>query len=685
MVVVVEEPADDDTDPSETSATVTVVTVDETLAASADVAAVVDSSSGTVVRRLGGLGDYASVSIRGSSARQVQVFLDGVPLNPDGSQAVNLSELPLAAFERVEIYRGSAPAELAAAPIGGVVNLVTGDLPTTGSVAFGSHDTGRMMAASGVPGVLCGDAKREDEPHRRCGDLEDDLLLMAELFGTRGDYLAFTDNGTIYNQDDDTTIVRENNDKRQLASMARYRMDSERLDLSLNDAFLVREEGLPGPITSPTSTSRLATMRNLASARLEGRWGSLRANTLLWHQLRDETLDDRDGEIGVGQQWQRYRTSTTGVTAHASWGFRSWLVPSLTLTGRQDSFVQHDLLAEAVEDPRKRRAGTVTANAALRGWGERILLEPVLQVAALDNRLLGDVPFGDTAIAPAGEDTMVVPTPRVGLLLRPWQPSTPTEQDSAWAGLAFKANAGRFFRPPDFTELFGDRGAVIGNTELLPEQGWQVDAGARWSLPRRWVVTGSVDAAWFRGEVDEQIVYVQNGQQTSVPINLGHSFTQGIEAALALDLFGWIDSQSNLTWTQSRNLTPSKDVLGNQLPRIPTWEVYQGTSFRSGEHLRAGHGWSFTDGNYWDATNWYLSPPRSLHSAFVRAGFDGLSVELSVLNLLDNTVALVDRNPLSDDDDTLVPQPITDFFGYPLPGRTFLLTVSWTEPAKDGP
>ena len=90
--VVVEDTRDDEQD---TSASVTVIPIDETLPMSSDVAAVVDTASGTTVRRLGGLGDFSGVSIRGSTMRQTHVALDGVPLNPDGSSAVNLSQLPL--------------------------------------------------------------------------------------------------------------------------------------------------------------------------------------------------------------------------------------------------------------------------------------------------------------------------------------------------------------------------------------------------------------------------------------------------------------------------------------------------------------------------------------------------------------------------------------------------------------
>ncbi|MCO4748020.1 MAG: TonB-dependent receptor, partial [Proteobacteria bacterium] len=144
----------------------------------------------------------------------------------------------------------------------------------------------------------------------------------------------------------------------------------------------------------------------------------------------------------------------------------------------------------------------------------------------------------------------------------------------------------------------------------------------------------------------------------------------------------WLDSQSNLTWTRSRNRTDRPELTGKQLPRVPELELSQSTSVHVGE-FRIGHSFSYTAGNYWDATNWFLAPPRALHGAFIRAGHRGLSLELSMLNLLDKQVALMDRNPLDDQDNTLVVQPINDFFGYPLPGRTWLVTLRWALPTPN--
>ena len=97
------------------------------------------------------------------------------------------------------------------------------------------------------------------------------------------------------------------------------------------------------------------------------------------------------------------------------------------------------------------------------------------------------------------------------------------------------------------------------------------------------------------------------------------------------------------------------------------------------QRIRIGHGWSYTAANYWDATNYFRTPARSLHDAFIRvAPVPALSVEAAVRNLLDQRVDVVDRDPLDTSTGARRVQALTDFAGYPLPGRTFLFTLTWT-------
>lgn len=637
------------TDPRSTSGNVTVIALDGRQSAGADVASVLDGVAGTTVTTLGGLGDWATVSIRGSSSRQVQVFLDGVPLNPDGGEAVNLSELPLSAFERVEVWRGLAPARYAAAPIGGVVDLITRSEPSTSlSATGGSHQTGRLVGVVGR--------------RRGLGQGQLDGLAMADLFTTSGDYRYFDDNGTTYSVIDDQLVRRDNNDKRQGSGIARLRWSKGRLRLGVQDGFLAREEGLPGHVQAPSLSARLWTWRNLLSLSAEGGGERTKLESRAWLLQRQERLDDAQGELGVGATEQRDAFTTVGLVGQGTWVPSAAVVAGATVQGRHEQYVRTDLASDASADsggvsdaPRRREALSSALSLDLRGAGDRLLVSPVLQATLLHDR--------DSVEGPV---TSLLGSPRLGLAVRPL-PS-----------LVLKTNLMRSVRPPDLTELYGDRGSMKGNPELLPERGTAADLGAR-LVGERGTLSGSLDLAGFWARTEDAIVVVQNSQRTSFPVNFGLTRSIGLESAATADAWERLDLRAALTWTDARNLSADASVNGNRLPRIPVVQTSLESGLRHGDRVRLGHAWTWSSGTFQDATNFYALAPRSLHSAFLRLqpGPAWPSAELSVLNLADRLVEVVPRNPLDDGDEARVVSAITDFAGYPLPGRTVLFTLRW--------
>ena len=102
------------------SATRTDVALGAEAAGRTDLAGVLEGVPGASVRRLGGLGDFAAVRLRGSTFQQVEVFLDGVPLNPDGDSVIDLATLPVSTFAQMRVYRGFSPASYGSAAMGGM-------------------------------------------------------------------------------------------------------------------------------------------------------------------------------------------------------------------------------------------------------------------------------------------------------------------------------------------------------------------------------------------------------------------------------------------------------------------------------------------------------------------------------------------------------------------------------------
>lgn len=114
------------------------------------VADAVKTVPGTFVRRSGGSGRTTSLVIRGSSAPQVHVTLDGARVGSTTTGNFDFNHLAPDNVERVEVLRGANSVLYGADAMGGVVNLETrrGQGPFSGSYTqeVGSWDTWREAA-----------------------------------------------------------------------------------------------------------------------------------------------------------------------------------------------------------------------------------------------------------------------------------------------------------------------------------------------------------------------------------------------------------------------------------------------------------------------------------------------------------------------------------------------------------
>lgn len=105
--------------------TVTVIRPEEYKGEQKDLPDLLKMVPGVHVREVNGKGQYTVVSVRGSTAAQVGVFVDGVMTNLGGDAAVDISTIPVKNVERIEVYRGYIPARFGGTFIGGVINVVT--------------------------------------------------------------------------------------------------------------------------------------------------------------------------------------------------------------------------------------------------------------------------------------------------------------------------------------------------------------------------------------------------------------------------------------------------------------------------------------------------------------------------------------------------------------------------------
>ncbi len=129
---------------------VTVVDLARAQVQSADLGEVLARTEGVVVRRGGGLGSDAQLSINGLYGPQIRTFIDGIPSNL--LYPFDIASVPVQLVKQVEVYRGVVPIRLGTDALGGAINLVRPERAEhSGELSFqaGSFGTYRGLFAAG--------------------------------------------------------------------------------------------------------------------------------------------------------------------------------------------------------------------------------------------------------------------------------------------------------------------------------------------------------------------------------------------------------------------------------------------------------------------------------------------------------------------------------------------------------
>jgi iron complex outermembrane receptor protein len=640
-------------------------TVIDTRAAPAGVSSLSDALSvapGVQVRRFGGLGQFSTVSVRGFSPGQVQVYLDGVPLSRADDEVVNLSDLPLDALERVEVYRGVTPLAFAQSGPGGVVNLVPrrpGAEPlTAASVSGGSFVTRKVNAA------------------RSAASGPWEYLAFGQYLGSRNDFLFENDQGTTANPSDDRLERRRNADFNQGGFTGRvgWRPDGP-LTLSLVSDSFGKEQGVPGRGSVQSLDASRRVVRQLAqlNAQLTPRGGlPLVATASAFLVYQGERFRSSADDPVFGAQDVTTRTLGGGGQVLVRGTLGRHHVPGLLLAAAhealaQDFAVPPSQAREAGEAPtRTRLRGTMAAEDEVLLWGDRISLVPAVRVEVYRDDFPAD-PLLEPALQSGGTTVQVPVSPRFGA------------RAEVWPGVTLLGNVARYQRVPNLQELFGQGGVIVGNPDLQPETSRNWDLGLRLTLPARGPVSGAVfEYGHFDNQVDDLIVLLPVGVSSFKPFNIPSARLRGNEVALRATLWRRLGLVANLTH-QSTDITGGVHD-GNQVPGLPALESSVRLDLwwsrdrplpvgRAGSVLWPGRAFFETTvvaDNYLDSANTQLVPSRALFNVGLVVApppLRGLALGVEVRNLTDDLTR--------------------DLLDFPLPGRAVFATVSWGFGAAD--
>lgn len=638
IVVTAERPVQEsqtgDVDMETTPANTTVIPKESFEGKIVSLAEVIEKETGVQIRQSGGLGSFSSVSLRGSSADQVLVFLDGILLNDASGGGVDMSSISLSDVEAVEIYRGITPVNFSSASIGGIVNIRTlrAKQGFSGNVSagYGSFDTKKLA------GFL---NHKKDKW---------DTVLSADWLGTDNDYDMRNDNGTEWNSSDDQWEKRSNAqvDQYNVLAKAGYSFtDQVRLDFA--NQYFIKDQGLPSWDNSDLTKSSLTTDRNISTLKLTandlGQW-HLNTGTQFSYTWKEEEYDDRGGHIGLGDQHSTYTTNRMGGDFFLEWMTdRHSLIFSAAF--QHEEYETEDHLKKSNPIDSSRDSFSMGIQDSLFFFQDRVIITPAFRCTWLEDELEESTGIWGTSLEGDSrkEDDF---SPQIGIKYSPLE----------W--LSFKSNLAQYVRHPSFFELFGDRGFFTGNPDLKKEEGINFDMSAqiRQTWNRDWIRGSSLGIAYFRNDADDLIARVYDSRGIGKSVNISGALIQGLESTATLDIHEYLRVIVNATWQDTENQSGIKAFDGKNLPgrfeksyvarlesRYKNIKVYA-------EYLRE-------EDVYYDTAN-------------LRKAEDKDEINAGISYIWKNWMFSLDGKNLNDD-------LYEDFNGYPLPGRAVYTTVKY--------
>jgi iron complex outermembrane receptor protein len=508
-------------------ASATVIRADRFAGEAKEVAELVATAPGVAVNGYGGLGGFATASIRGATADGVRILLDGLPLNTAFGGGVDLSTIPRHWISRVEVVRGVAGARFGAGALGGVLDVSTRPAHAGGwsaEAAGGSLDTWSVSA----------------DGARRLGAL--DVLAAGSAERTTGDFRWEFDHLPNVEGRGEEERIRWNNGARRASGLLKLGGPAAggRADALFHVSGGHRDlPAAPQPSEPPVrdwqDDARALAMLRLSDLALAP---SLRVAARIHGRL--DLLD-----VEIGDTLSRQRGGAAGLDVEAALAHRGGTV---RLAGEAGG----DLLHATGTGERRSRgtiAATLSEDASLAGG--RVRLGPALRVERQ-----GAFSGWSAQLGGAVQLTR---------------------------NLSARANAGRTFRAPSFAELYLRQGLVRPNPGLAPEEAFGGDAALVLDGP-----LGMASAGAYATLYRDLILYDRVSLGFLQPRNTGKARVSGIELEAAST--PWrralgLAAAASYTLLASRNLRGEEEELGRWLPHRARHRLYARVSLSPGPAL----------------------------------------------------------------------------------------------------
>lgn len=533
------------------------------------------SKKGLVVSTQGGKSEVASIQLDGFSAGQTLVLINGIPANTGNSGMVDLTYIPTAGIQKIEVVHGPLSALYGSNALGGVVNIITdltGESQNGLLLSAGNHSTRQLQLAIRQPkfGIAAGGYMTDG--HRERSEAETrHLLAQYDLYQNENGYAI----------------------------------------VSL--AHLVKDAQVPGSLMFP-----LIADADTKSNELNLRGQVQSKGWLFDYKVFGQLLDYRYISGGV---LYNYENQTLGfdVAGQYTLGSHQFLTG---VTLRQDDFESNTTGDHVIDNGGFFLQDTWKINGQ---W-------------QLISGLRWDT--GSVFSSPV--------TPRFSVI------------HQVSEGLTLKLGYGKAFRAPTVNDLYyPDDGYSAGNPNLKPELSERYEVSGEWKYGSQ-----SWSANLFKAKIKDGISWQPEGFMYK-PKNIDKMKVDGIILSWHNQFNSKISAGIRYSWNDKTGWNPIKASYSDDL-----------NFFGSGR-------WTFNTNFHYEkwsgGLDWHWVSKRSTQQTY-DASYNPITVNMPDYHLLNLNVAYQIKPSVSL---RLVVNNLLDksyqlHYGYPMPGREFMLSMNTT-------
>lgn len=578
---------------------------------------------GVQVSQLGGMGSSTTARIRGATSAQTPVYFGSVKLNDEVGGVADLGLVPPAFVESVEIYRSNAPRTAAELGIGGAIFITPRKSPPDAArlrLDLGSFGTKALSLSRGF-----------SSPERSTN-------LFVSLDGAQNDYSFHDSRGTLFDPTDDRTSTLKNADSHGLGVWAQHRERLKNAEIEFFVGHTTRDQGAPKLALVPTKEARARYDRTLAQVTSTMRREGTKLELISAMTSSMTTVDDPLLELSPFST----HLETPGERFEQAALAEHELTPKWFLYERLSANIER---FRRFEQKNQELSESLAAERFSVRLASGLDFRPT---RALTLTALGE--FRCVSTTPLSACAEPIPGGRGGATLKLGSVET-------FASLAHAV------RVPTLSELYGFNPIARGNPLLVPEEANTAEVGLRFASSSRgkppllWV-----DLSAFARESKNLVLFVRSAQGYLTPQNRTSSRTLGAELALGVSP-GPFSFTAQASLLDPRDTSPDRTTKNDFLPFLSALTASASARARVLDVARAPFSWDlgirahYQSSRYADPAGLGVIPEQTNVDLETEASLPhkSLTLRASLRNLFDS--------------------PRFDVVGFPLPGRSFFLSL----------